>query len=61
MKGAAEQRNPGGKGEGQALTRARLLDAAREVLLATGYRGATLDAIAAKAGFTKGVVYWHFP
>lgn len=44
-----------------AETRARLLDAAREEFLATGYRGATLDAIAARAGFTKGALYWHFP
>lgn len=45
----------------QPLTRAKLLEAARDVFLATGYRGATLDSIAARAGFTKGAVYWHFP
>ena len=44
-----------------ALTRAKLLDAAREVFVGTGYRRATLDSIAARAGFTKGAVYWHFP
>lgn len=47
--------------EAKALTRARLLEAARDVFIATGYRGATLDSIAARAGFTKGAVYWHFP
>jgi AcrR family transcriptional regulator len=50
-----------GRGQSKALTRARLLEAAREEFLATGYRGATLDAIAARAGFTKGALYWHFP
>ena len=45
----------------KALTRAKLLEAARDVFIATGYRGATLDSIAARAGFTKGAVYWHFP
>ena len=56
-----ERQRPAGRSEAQALTRGRLLEAAREVFLATGYRGATLDSIAAKAGFTKGAVYWHFP
>ena len=61
MRGDDERQKPAGRGESQALTRARLLEAAREVFLATGYRGATLDSIAARAGFTKGAVYWHFP
>jgi len=47
--------------DAKALTRARLLEAARDVFVTTGYRGATLDSIAARAGFTKGAVYWHFP
>lgn len=50
-----------GRGQSKAETRARLLEAARAEFLATGYRGATLDAIAAQAGFTKGALYWHFP
>jgi AcrR family transcriptional regulator len=40
--------------------RARLLDAARRVFLARGYGGATLEAIADEAGFSKGVVYSQF-
>jgi AcrR family transcriptional regulator len=50
-----------GRGQTKAETRARLLEAARDVFVATGYRGATLDAIAGRAGFTKGALYWHFP
>jgi AcrR family transcriptional regulator len=45
----------------KALTRAKLLEAARDIFVTAGYRGATLDSIAARAGFTKGAVYWHFP
>ena len=40
--------------------RERVLAAAREVLLARGYAGATLDAIAEEAGFSKGVMYSQF-
>jgi AcrR family transcriptional regulator len=37
-----------------------VLSAARRVFLARGYTGATLDAIAQEAGFSKGVVYSQF-
>jgi AcrR family transcriptional regulator len=37
-----------------------VLDAARRVFLARGYAGATLEAIAEEAGFSKGVVYSQF-
>lgn len=37
-----------------------LLAAARRVFLARGYHGSTLEAIAADAGFSKGVVYSQF-
>jgi AcrR family transcriptional regulator len=37
-----------------------VLDAARRVFLEQGYAGATLDAIAEQAGFSKGVVYSQF-
>jgi AcrR family transcriptional regulator len=37
-----------------------LLDAAREVFGEAGYAGATLEAIAVRAGFSKGVVYSQF-
>jgi AcrR family transcriptional regulator len=37
-----------------------VLKAARRVFLAKGYQGATLDAIAEEAGFSKGVVYSQF-
>jgi AcrR family transcriptional regulator len=40
--------------------RGRLLAAARRVFLARGFHGATLDAIAEEAGFSKGVVYSQF-
>src|SRR6185312_15687614 len=44
----------------KAQTRARLLDAAASVYARQGFNGATLDEVAAEAGFTKGAVYGHF-
>ncbi len=43
-----------------AQTRARLLEAAAQVYARQGFAGATLDEVAAEAGFTKGAVYGHF-
>lgn len=40
--------------------RSLVLEAARRVFLERGYGGATVDAIADEAGFTKGVVYSQF-
>jgi AcrR family transcriptional regulator len=40
--------------------RGLLLGAARRVFLARGFHGASLDAIAEEAGFSKGVVYSQF-
>jgi AcrR family transcriptional regulator len=43
-----------------ARNRRQLLDAAGEVFRELGYGGASLDAIALRAGFSKGAVYSHF-
>jgi AcrR family transcriptional regulator len=48
------------RSERKAATRARLLDAAARVYASRGFAGATLDEVAAEAGFTKGAVYAHF-
>ncbi len=48
------------RSERKAATRARLLDAAARVYARQGFAGATLDEVAAEAGFTKGAVYAHF-
>src|ERR1700758_4452522 len=40
--------------------RVAVLDAARRVFIEKGYAGATLEAIADRAGFSKGVVYSQF-
>ncbi len=42
------------------LTRDHLLDAAAQVLAERGFQGASLDEVAAAAGFTKGAVYSNF-
>jgi AcrR family transcriptional regulator len=41
-------------------TRAALLEAAARVYARNGFAGATLDEVAAEAGYTKGAVYAHF-
>jgi AcrR family transcriptional regulator len=38
-----------------------ILDAALKVFAATGYTGATMDAVAAKAGVTKPTLYSYYP
>ena len=40
--------------------RERLLAAAAQVFAKRGYRAASVDDVAAAAGFSKGAVYWHF-
>jgi AcrR family transcriptional regulator len=48
------------RAEQVALNREALLEAARQVFRDHGYAGASLDAVAEAAGFTKGAVYSHF-
>lgn len=48
------------RAEQQQLTRARLLAAAAEVFAEHGFGGASLDAIATRAGYTRGAVYSNF-
>jgi AcrR family transcriptional regulator len=46
--------------ERRAQTREQLLDAAADVFNRLGYYGASLEEVAAEAGFTKGAVYSNF-
>lgn len=46
--------------QSQARTRARLLEAAREVVAREGYEGASIDRIAEEAGYSKGAFYSNF-
>jgi AcrR family transcriptional regulator len=46
--------------EKQAQTREALLEAALSLIAAEGLEGATIDAIAARAGYTKGAFYANF-
>lgn len=48
------------RAEIKEATHRSLLDAAGRCFQKLGYPGATLDAISAEAGFTKGAIYWHF-
>jgi AcrR family transcriptional regulator len=49
-----------GRPERKAQTRERLLDAAATVFAQKGFETATLDEVAAAAGYTKGAVYSNF-
>jgi AcrR family transcriptional regulator len=46
--------------EQQRHIRAQLLDAAERVFTRHGYQGATIDAIAAEAGYSHGAIYSNF-
>jgi AcrR family transcriptional regulator len=48
------------RAEQATATEWRLLEAAYRVFLRLGFHGATLDAVAQEAGFTKGAVYSRF-
>jgi AcrR family transcriptional regulator len=41
-------------------SREQILDAALRVFAKHGYSGASINAIAAEAGFSKGALYWNF-
>ncbi len=41
-------------------TRQAVIESALDVFSDKGYAKATFDEIAARAGFTKGAVYWYF-
>jgi len=45
---------------GPGKTRAALLEAAERVFADRGFRGASVDAVVAAAGLSKGTFYWHF-
>jgi AcrR family transcriptional regulator len=46
--------------EQKAVTRAHLLDAAREVFAQRGFHAASIDEIAERAGYSHGAVYSNF-
>jgi AcrR family transcriptional regulator len=44
----------------RGTARQRVLDAAADEFVERGYPGASLQAIAKRAGLTRGAVYWNF-
>jgi AcrR family transcriptional regulator len=53
-------RRAGPKGDKRQRTRARLLDAARELIREKGYERTTLENVASRAGMTTGAIYGNF-
>src|SRR3954466_7102880 len=51
---------PSSRARRKAATRDALLEAGRTVFVRDGYQRASLDRVAAEAGFTKGAVYGNF-
>ena len=51
---------PLNRADSKAMTRARILEAARRVFERQGFHGSSLDQVAREAGFTKGAVYSAF-
>lgn len=48
------------KGDKRERTRARLIDAAAAVIREKGYGGTALEAVARRAGMTRGAIYGNF-
>ncbi|TMM16093.1 MAG: TetR family transcriptional regulator [Actinobacteria bacterium] len=57
---SASQRRDGRHAELRGTARERLLNAALAELRERGYEGSSLEAIARRAGLTRGAVYWNF-
>jgi len=55
---AVSRRRP--KGDKRARTRAKLLEAARDLIRERGYERTTLQAVAERAGMTSGAIYGNF-
>jgi AcrR family transcriptional regulator len=57
---ATDKQQDGRHADLRGTAREQLLDAAARVFAERGYRGASVEAIAAEAGVTKGALYWNF-
>ncbi len=60
VRAAPDKSTAAGKTRIQARNEARILDAAQEVFAEAGFRGATVDQIAAKAGMSKPNLHYYF-
>jgi AcrR family transcriptional regulator len=52
------QISPGGRKK--ALTKAEILEAAASIIIASGFEGCTMRAVAARVGMKAGSIYYHF-
>ena len=54
------ERTDGRQAELRGTARERVLEAAADEFVERGYTGASLQAIAKRAGLTRGAIYWNF-
>ncbi|WP_317928453.1 TetR/AcrR family transcriptional regulator [Halioxenophilus sp. WMMB6] len=54
-------KHPGNMQQRSVLTREKLINAALDCVSELGYKGATMDAIVARAGVSRGAQVHHFP
>src|SRR2546429_5041152 len=57
--GRSDRRTRTARAEGRD-GREALLEAALQVFAERGYRDASVDEVAERAGYSKGALYWHF-
>jgi AcrR family transcriptional regulator len=60
MSAEAAARRRSRRAERKEQTRAELIEAAAKVFVKRGFHGASVEQIAAEAGYTTGAIYWHF-
>jgi AcrR family transcriptional regulator len=58
--GMSENRAAGQRGQKRARTRARLVEAAAALVRENGFETTSLEAVAARAGMTRGAIYGNF-
>src|SRR5580700_4731975 len=60
ISGQAETEKPDAPAQQDSAKRRQIMEGAREVFLAQGFDAASMDAIARKAGVSKGTLYVYF-
>ncbi len=60
MQAPEDSRGEGVRATRKEATQARILRASMELFASRGFEGASISAIASRAGVSRGAVFWHF-